>query len=101
VRADWQIPSQGTSGHGTAVPLTSEAGYFWFFGPANVEVVVKVLNGCGSVDAHHWVYVAGLTDVAVPLIVTDMQTGQTKIYTNPSGSLFQPILDNSTFASCP
>ena len=101
VQADWQIPSQGLSGHGTAVRMTGDAGYFWFFGPANVEVVVKVLNGCGSVEGHYWVYAGGLTDVVVTLTVTDMQTGQTKTYTNPSGSLFQPILDNSAFASCP
>ena len=49
--ADWQVPSQGTSGHGTASQLTGDSGYFWFFNAINIEVVVKVLDGCGIGDA--------------------------------------------------
>ena len=35
---------------------------YTFFGPGNVEVVVKVLDGC-SQNGHFWVYAAGLTDL--------------------------------------
>ena len=37
----------GQQGNGQA-PLTGDTGGFWFFNPANLEVVVKVLDGRGS-----------------------------------------------------
>jgi streptogramin lyase len=100
VSADWRVPSNGTSGQGTAVPLTGDTGYFWFFTPANIEVVVKVLNGC-SVGGHYWVFAGGLTNVQVTLTVTDAQTGETKPYTNPDGTAFRPVEDTAAFATCP
>ena len=53
VTADWQTST--ASGSGTAVTLTPDSGYFWFFDPGNVEVVVKVLNGCG-VNSRYWLF---------------------------------------------
>jgi photosystem II stability/assembly factor-like uncharacterized protein len=100
VRADWRAPSQGTSGHGTAVSLSGDTGYFWFFNPDNVEMLVKVLAGCG-INGHEWVFAGGLTDVEVTLTVTDTQTGEIKAYVNPAGTPFQPIQDTAAFASCP
>jgi hypothetical protein len=99
VRAGWQIRS-GVSGAGRPIPLTSDTGYFWFFSPANVEAVVKVINGCG-VNGRYWVFAGGLTDVKVDLTVTDFETGAVKTYTNPQGKAFQPIQDTSAFATCP
>ena len=32
---------------GQVIPLTGDTGAFWFFSSSNVEVVIKVLNGCG------------------------------------------------------
>ncbi|HEY1435829.1 MAG TPA: PKD domain-containing protein, partial [Thermoanaerobaculia bacterium] len=46
VTAIWTAPDQST-GNGNAISLTDNAGYFWFFDPTNVELVTKVLNGCG------------------------------------------------------
>ena len=40
VTATWQTST--ATGSGTAVTLTPDSGYFWFFDPANVEVTVKV-----------------------------------------------------------
>ena len=37
--------SRATAGRATPVPLTADTGYFWFFDAANVELVVKVLDG--------------------------------------------------------
>src|SRR5438105_4286391 len=31
VQVAWKVPAQGTSGNGTAVSLTGDTGYFWFF----------------------------------------------------------------------
>ncbi len=35
---------------------------FYFFTPDNVEVIVKVLDGC-KINGFFWVYAAGLTDI--------------------------------------
>lgn len=99
VTARWQKPD-GSSGPGTAVPLTSDTGYFWFFDPANVEVITKVLNGCG-IDNHYWVFSSGLTNVGVTLTYLDTATGALKSYPNPVGTAFEPIQDTSAFATCP
>jgi streptogramin lyase len=99
VTADWRT-RDGSTGQGRGVSLTPDSGYFWFFDAANVEVVVKVLNGCGS-NSRYWTFAGGLTDVNVTLTVTDTQTGVIKAYTNPQGTPFQPIQDTSAFATCP
>ena len=78
--------ANGNQGAGQAVPLTSDTGYFWFFGPSNVEVVVKVLDG-RPLNGHFWVFYGALTNVEYQMTVTDTQTGRTKTYTNPSGRM--------------
>ncbi len=88
------------SGFGTAVTLTPDTGYFWFFNSANVEIVVKVLNAC-SVNSRYWVFAGGLTNVEVTLTVNDMQNATTRTYVNPMNVAFQPIQDTSAFPSCP
>jgi len=90
----------GSSGDGTAVPLTGDSGYFWFFSSANIETVVKVLNGCG-IGGHYWVFAAGLTNVQAVLTVLDTHNGTPKQYTNPQGVAFEPIQDTSAFSTCP
>jgi hypothetical protein len=79
--------------------LTSDSGYFWFFDPSNVELIVKVLDGCG-VNGHFWVLAGGLTEVEVVVNVTDTVTGSTKTYTNPQGNPFSLISDELTFGGC-
>ena len=101
VEALWETLS-GDAGTGQAMPLTGETGYFWFFGPDNVEVVVKVLDACGLEPFRSfWVFAAGLTDVGVTLRVIDTASGRVREYTNPMGSAFQPILDTAAFENCP
>ena len=80
--------------------LTSDSGYFWFFDENNVEMVIKVLDGCG-LNERYWVYAAGLTDVGVVLTVDDTETGQVNVYTNTLGEAFRPIQDTDAFATCP
>ena len=100
VRAEWSVPSQGTSGHGHAVPLTGDTGTFWFFQASSVEVVVKVLDGCAT-NGHAWVFAGGLTNVGVTITVTDTQTNVTRPYTNPADTPFAPIQDTTAFPACP
>jgi CSLREA domain-containing protein len=97
VTATWATGA--ASGQAGAVTLTSDTGYFWFFDPANVEVTVKVLNGC-PVNNRFWVFLSGLTNVRVDVTVTDTQTGQIKTYTNPNGRVFRAQLDTTAFATC-
>jgi len=99
VQATYQT-QQGQSGSGRAVELTSDTGYFWFFNQDNVEMVIKVLDGCG-VNGKIWVYAGGLTNVKVTMTVTDMDNGTVKTYNNPQGTPFQPIQDSGAFATCP
>ncbi|HEY6148592.1 MAG TPA: M4 family metallopeptidase, partial [Thermoanaerobaculia bacterium] len=89
----------GQQGSGAAVRLTSDTGYFTFFDPANVEVVVKVLNGCGF-NQRLWVFAGGLTNVATVITVTDTATGVTRTYANAQNVPFQPIQDTSAFSTC-
>jgi hypothetical protein len=103
VTAAWEVPPGDpsfTSGSGTAIPLTADSGAFWFFGPDNVELDVKVLDACSFAN-RYWVFAAGLTNVKVTLTVTDTASGATKSYPNPQGQAFQPILDTDAFDTCP
>ncbi|MFL6198897.1 MAG: choice-of-anchor Q domain-containing protein [Thermoanaerobaculia bacterium] len=84
--------AQGSSGTGRTVPLTADTGAFWFFDPANLEMTVKVLDGC-SLDGHYWVFVSGLTDVAVEIAVEDTRTGNTWTHSHAAGTPLQPRLD--------
>ncbi|HYS56332.1 MAG TPA: hypothetical protein VER58_21450 [Thermoanaerobaculia bacterium] len=100
VTANWRT-ADGNSGRGNAVSLTDDSGYFWFFGPNNVEVVVKALNACSQPEPRYWVFALGLTNVSVDLTVTDTKTGTVRTYSNPMGQPFQPIQDTGAFATCP
>ena len=100
VNANWTKPT-GENGAGTAVKLTDDSGYFWFFDEANIEMVVKVLNGC-SLNNAYWVFAAGLTNVQVNWEVVDTQTGATFVQVNPLGTPFAPIQATDAFkTSCP
>ncbi len=99
VEAEWRTP-QGRTGRARAVPLTADTGYFWFFGEANVEAVVKVLDACTGANPRFWVFAAGLTNVEVDLTVVDTATGATRAYHNALRSPFQPIQDTAAFATC-
>ena len=98
VEVEWN-DGKGGLGRGMAEQLTADAGDFWFFHPANIELVVKVLDGC-QVNGHYWVFAAGLTDVEVTTTVRDLKSGLEMSWTNPQGTLFEPLGDTSAFATC-
>jgi hypothetical protein len=99
VRLTWRN-AEGDIDLGQAVELTPDTGYFWIFDPANVEVVIKVLNAC-SFNQRYWAFIAGLTDLAIDVRVEDTLHSEVRIYTNPLGSAFLPITDTDAFATCP
>jgi hypothetical protein len=95
VEVSWR-DFQGNTGVGTAVPLNGgESGYFWFFGAANVELIVKVLDG-RPLNGKLWVFYGALSNVEYTLTVTDSETGQVKTYVNPLGRLAS-VADTEAF----
>ncbi|MEO8277951.1 MAG: S8 family serine peptidase, partial [Thermoanaerobaculia bacterium] len=74
----------GISGAGVVRPLTSDSGLFWFFAPANLELLVKMVDGC-SFNGHYWVYAAATTDVEYHLTVTEAATGAERHFDNALG----------------
>jgi|GEM_PF-2494420 len=99
VKVIWttQAPTpSGPSGTGQREKLTLDTGYFWFFRDTNVEMVVKVLDGC-PVNGRFWVFAGGLTNVGVEMTVRDTETDATQVYSNKLGQPFQPIQDTTAF----
>ncbi len=94
VSAAWK-DFQGGTGVGTAVGLTGDTGYFWFFDPANVEVVLKVLDG-RALNGKFWVLYGALSNVEYTLTVADSETGTVRTYTNPRGR-FASAADSGAF----
>ncbi|HZI67279.1 MAG TPA: PPC domain-containing protein [Thermoanaerobaculia bacterium] len=90
----------GQSGNGMAVAETTDTGMFWFFSANNIEMIIKVVNGC-ALNSRYWVFAGGLTNVAVTMTVTDTANGTVRTYANPQGTAFAPIQDTSAFATCP
>ncbi|MEM9556662.1 MAG: hypothetical protein AAGC60_20550 [Acidobacteriota bacterium] len=84
VDVDWRA-FDGSTGTGRAALRTDDTGTFWFFGPDNLELMVKVLDG-RPVNGHWWVYYGASTNVEFTLTVTDQVTGAQSIYFNPLGT---------------
>jgi ELWxxDGT repeat protein len=85
VEVRW-LDFQRHAGPGHAVSLAADTGTFWFFDPNNVELVVKALDGRG-IDGHFWIFYGALSNVEYTLLVTDTQTGASRLYRNPQGRL--------------
>ncbi len=85
-RVDVSWRTSAGSGTGTAVPLTGDTGYFWFFSAANVELAVKILDG-RPINGDFWVFYGALSDVEYTLRITDTRTGRTRTYHNPQGTM--------------
>lgn len=96
VEVAWR-DSHARTGVGQAVPLTSDTGYFWFFGASNIELVVKVLDA-RTLNGKHWVFFGALSSVEYDLTVTDSVSGASKTYHNPLGQ-FASVGDTSAFAT--
>jgi hypothetical protein len=77
-------PRDGVLRAAAAAPLGGDSGGFWFFDPANVEGVVKVLDGT-PINGHFWLYYGALTDLEHTLSALDLATGEVRRYFNPRG----------------
>ncbi len=91
----------GTTSQGNVVSslASADSGVFWFFGPDDWELLVKVLDGC-AVNQQVWVFTAATTNLAYTLTVTDTVTGTVKTYPNAAGPPAPAVTDVGAFAGC-
>jgi len=93
--------SNGQAGQGQGEEYSDDSGLFTFFDLENLELIVKVLDRCGSSFNSFWVFSAGLTNVEVDLTVTETETGEVRTYLNPLGTPYEVVLDTRAFETCP
>lgn len=86
---------EGQTGVGNANPLSPDTGYFWFFDDANVELMIKVLDG-REINGHFWVFYGALSNVEYEITVTDTETGEVATYRNPL-TKFASVGDTEAF----
>ncbi|HVT57175.1 MAG TPA: fibronectin type III domain-containing protein [Thermoanaerobaculia bacterium] len=86
VEVQWRNSATGEHGAGRVIPSSDQTGMFWFFDPANVELIVKLLDG-RRVDGFFWTFYGGLSDVEYWISVADTQSGQASTYHNAAGNL--------------
>ena len=98
VTVDWETTDDAA--RATGVPLTEDAGTFWFFSANNPEIFVKVLDACQPPFERFWVFIAGLTDVGTRIEVVDGTTGERRLYETELGQGFEAVRDTDAFL-CP
>ena len=86
-----------------SVPVgSSDSALFWFFQPANWEMLLKIANGCG-LNGHYWVYMAATTNVGFLVTIVDTKPpGGTFTIFNPVGTQVNTSVANiNALANCP
>ncbi len=99
VRVAW-TDFQANSGSGVALAYTPDSGFFYFFNPQILELLVKIVNGC-SLNGAYWFYYGSTSNVALHYTVEDLKVCETKTVSVPLGQ-FASNGDVGFFAhSCP
>ena len=82
----WRDQRSHDVGEGQAQPYpgSDRTGTFSFFDPANVELIVKALDG-RTVNGAFWSVFGALSDVEYWVTVTDTEGGRSRTYHNPPG----------------
>jgi hypothetical protein len=93
---DWETPA-GDTGPFHWIPSSDRSAFAWFFNDENLEFLFKMLNGC-PVNGHAWVFFAATTNVGYHLEVTELATGEVRVYDNPVGTVPMPETDTTAFA---
>lgn len=100
VRVTW-TDFAAASGPGKAVPFTPDSGFFYFFNnPNNLELLVKMVRGCGTSLNAYWFFYAAASNVGLEYEVLDTTACVTKTYSNPVGN-FASFGDINALATCP
>lgn len=98
VGVDWQ--SAQASGEGQVFPVaTSNAGFFTFEDPTQVELLAKVIDGC-AVNGSSWVFLADLSALGLAIDTADTASGAVSAYNLSLGAISRPIADTAAL-SCP
>lgn len=85
VTIDWR-DHDGNEGLGQVASENSQTSLFWFFGPDNIELAVKAIDG-RDFNGHFWIFYGALSDVEYTLRVLDTVTGAEAVYRNEPGNL--------------
>lgn len=73
---------------------SDDSAFLYFFSPANFEMGLKILNGCG-VNGRYWVFIGGLTNQGWTVNIRDTQTGVVKTYSNALNHLTSTVADTN------
>lgn len=101
IEVSFRLPGESQLRSAPGVPLTRDAGYFYFFDRENAEVTVKIVDG-HAVNGHWWVFLASMTTLELEIEVTRCPPEGlavpcvTKTYVQPAGQN-RSFLDTSTF----
>jgi hypothetical protein len=99
VTATWR-DFGGRTGAADARTLPGDtSGLLSFFDPANAELTVKTLDGCG-VNDRWWVFVAAGSTVEYDVTVEDLVAGGRRTYHNALG-VAPPLVDDTSAFACP
>ena len=84
----WRDQHNGGVGTGGALPLagSDRTGLFWFFHPANVELIAKALDG-STVNGFYWSFYGALSDVEYWVTVVDTDRHRSRTYYNRPGEV--------------
>lgn len=98
IRVTW-TDFEDHSGPGMAVPFTPDSGFFYFFDPSNVELLVKMVNACGSSYDSFWFFNAAASNVGLDYELVDTTACVTRHYSNLRGT-FASFGDTEAFETC-
>jgi len=88
-----------------AAPKASGAGsasglfHFYASDPSNWEVLVKMIDGCGT-NGRFWMLVSASTGFGWELVVTDERTGESRTWRHPLDGNASGLSDFEAFAGC-
>ena len=80
------VTPDGETNTATAVPITDDAGAFWFFGPNNLEILLKVLDA-RVINGKYWVFWGSLTTLEYTIEIFSDCCGDIPVWTHtqPAG----------------
>jgi hypothetical protein len=100
IELEGRTPTLDPSGTTVIIPSAPDSGLFYFFSPTNIEMLIKVLNGCG-LNNRYWLFYAATTNIEFLVVVRDTGTGRVRTYFNPLDRPAPPVQDTDAFATCP
>jgi len=82
--AEWRA-FDGQTGAGKRYGSSAESAEFWFFGPSNIELIAKIVDGT-ALNGNYWVFLGALSNVQFDLTIFDQQARSARQYFNAEGA---------------